>query len=172
MRLRHWLLALLGPLWLALPAAAQGVAFEPEGGGFRVQFPGPFHVAAEQVSTRFGNTHGVTATFERADGAKFYAQYTDYPPAAAREGAQKVLDSLRVGRTVKGNLRSEQHFQFDGNPAQRETIDWDFATRPVIVALDVLRGLRLYSVFCIVDRGKEGSAEVRAFLDSFSLLPL
>ena len=169
---RRSLLVLLGALCLALPAAAQGVEFKPEGGGFRVQFPGPYHVKVEQVSTRFGNTRGVTATLERGDGAKFYAQYTDYPPAAAREGAAKLLESLTVGRTVKGQLRSGQRFLLDGNPAQRQTIDWHFATRPAIVALDVVRGLRLYSVFCIVDHDKEDSPEVRAFLDSFSLLPL
>jgi len=42
----------------------------------------------------------------------------------------------------------------------------------VIAALDVVRGLRLYSIFCIVDRGKESTAEVKDFFDSFALLPL
>ncbi len=155
----------------AAPALAQ-VEYRPRGGGFRVEFPRAPRVSDEQVSTRFGNTRGVTATFERADGAKCYAQYTDYPPAAAQEGTARLLDSLTVGRTVKGELRSQERFLLDGNPAQREMIDWHFATQPVIVALDIVRGLRLYSVFCIVDRGKENAPEVRAFLDSFVLLPL
>ena len=74
--------------------------------------------------------------------------------------------------TVKGKVRSEQRFMLDGNPAQREIVDWDFATRPVIVALDVLRGLRLYSIFCIVERGQESSPDVQSFFDSFELLKL
>ncbi|HZQ01241.1 MAG TPA: hypothetical protein VFB13_16980 [Reyranella sp.] len=166
------MLALACALCFAGPASAQPVEFRPDGGGFRVQFPGPFKAKAEQVSTRFGNTHGVTATLERADGAKFYAQYVDYPPAAAQEGAQRLFESLTVGRTVKGAVRTAQRFQLDGNPAQREIVDWHFATRPVIVALDVLRGLRLYSIFCIVDSGREDGPDVRGFIDSFALLPL
>jgi hypothetical protein len=73
---------------------------------------------------------------------------------------------------VKGAVRTAQRFQLDGNPAQREIVDWHFATRPVIVALDVLRGLRLYSIFCIVDSGREDGPDVRGFIDSFALLPL
>ncbi len=171
LRIAHLLLALWGAFALVTPAFAQ-VEFRPPGGGFRLEFPGPFHVHIERTSTRFGNTRGTTASLERADGVKFYAQYMDYPPAAAQEGPQRLLDGLTLGRTVKGTVRAGQRFLFDGNPAQRETVDWDFATRPVIVALDVLRGLRLYSIFCIVDRGRENSRDVQDFIGSFALLPL
>ena len=156
---------------LATPVWAQ-VDYRPAGSGFHVEFPGRPRVVEEQMSTRFGNTRGVTASFERADGAKFYAIYSDYPPAAANEGAQKLLDALRFGRMVKGTMRTEQRFLFDGEPAQRETVELQVAGRPVIVALDVLRGLRLYSIFCIVDRGLEDGLQVRRFLNSFTLLPL
>lgn len=155
---------------LAVPAWAQ-VEFRPQGGGFRVDFPAAPRVTNELASTRFGNTRSITAELERP-GAKFYAIYTDYPEAAAAESPQSLLDGIRVGRTVKGNIRAEQRFQIEGSPAQREVVDWHVGTRPVIVALDVLRGLRLYSVFCIVDRGQENGAEVRRFFDSFMLLPL
>ena len=168
---RLLLLALAGLLCLAGPAVAQ-VEFRPSGGGFRLEFPGPFHVHIGQTSTRFGNTRGTTASLERADGIKFYMQYYDYPGAAAQEGPLRILDGLKNGRTVKGTVRFEQRFELDGNWAQREIVDWNFATRPVIVAFDVLRGLRLYSVFCIVERGQENEPEVKAFFDSFAMLPL
>jgi hypothetical protein len=163
---------LLGAAFLPLaasPAAAE-VEFKPGGGGFRVMFPGGYRVRIEQVSTRFGNTRGVIASSER-DDVKLYMQYLDYPGSAAREGTQRLLDGLRFGRTVKGRVRSEERFQLDGNPAQREVVDLQVQGQPVIVALDVLRGLRLYSVFCIVAYGQEGSDEVRRFIDSFELLP-
>ena len=164
-------LALAAALSLTLSAHAQ-IEFQPAGGGFRVAFPAQPRVTREQVSTRFGNTIGVMARYDRADGAQFFAQYTDYPSAAANEGPQRLFDGLKLGRTVKGELRFEERFQFDGNPAQREIVDWHAGTRPVIVSLDVLRGLRLYSVFCIVDRGVEVSPAVRDFIQSFALLPL
>ena len=145
--------------------------YRPPGSGFQVAFPAPPRIAQEMLSTRFGNTRSVMARLER-DGGKFYAQYFDYPAPAANEGAQKLLDGLRFGRTAKGTVRREQRFELDGHPAQRETVDLNFPARPVIVALDVLRGLRLYSIFCIVDRGQEDAPEVRAFIDSFVLLPL
>jgi hypothetical protein len=152
----------------ASPAAAE-VEFKPGGGGFRVVFPGGYRVRIEQVSTRFGNTRGVLAASER-DDVKLYMQYFDYPASAAREGPERLLDGLRFGRTVKGRVRFEERFQFAGNPAQREVVDLQVPGQPVIAALDVLRGLRLYSVFCIVDRGKESSDEVRRFIESFELL--
>ena len=147
------------------------VQFRPSGGGFQVDFPVAPRVANELVSTRFGNTHGVMASHERA-GVKFYAQYFDYPPSASQEGGSRLLDGLRLGRTVKGELRFEQRFLLEGNPAQREIVDWHVATQPVIVALDVLRGLRLYSIFCILERGQEDAGDVRRFFESFALLPL
>ncbi len=166
-----WAAALVLGLCWALPAAAQ-VEYRPPGGGLRVLFPAAPRVRDEPVSTRFGNTHEATASLVRTDGAQFYAQYIDYPPAAAQEGAQRLLDSLKIGRTVKGILRGERRFLLDGHPAQRETVELQLPARPVIVALDVVRDLRLYSIFCIVDRGKEDDPEVRQFLDSFALLPL
>lgn len=169
--IRRLLPALLGIICLAAPAGAQ-VEFRPPGGGFRLEFPGPFHVHIETTSTRFGNTRGTTASLERADGAKFYMQYYDYPGAAAQESPIRLFDGLKNGRTVKGTVRFEQRFELDGNWAQREIVDWNFGTRPVIVAFDVLRGLRLYSVFCIVERGQETLPEVKAFFDSFAMLPL
>ena len=126
----------------------------------------------EQVNTRFGNTYGLMATLERGDGASFYAQITDYPQAALQEGPQRILETLKFGRTVKGVVRAEQRFQFEGNPAQRLVVDLNVVGRPVIASLDVLRGLRLYSIFCIVDRSREEAGEVRSFIASFALLPL
>ncbi len=164
------LLAFAYLLSFAGPAAAE-VEFKPEHGGFRVVFPGGYRVKIEQVSTRFGNTRSVIASSERAD-VKLYAQYMDYPGTAAREGPQRLLDGLKLGRTVKGQIRFEQRFEFDGNPAQREVVDTHLPGQPVIAALDVVRGLRLYSIFCIVDRGREDGADVKAFFESFALLPL
>ena len=155
--MKRVLLALLGALALATPAFAQ-VEFRPPGGGFRLEFPGPFRVRVETTSTRFGTTRGTTAQLELADGVKFYMQYFDYPPAAAQESPLKLLDGLKNGRIVKGKVRFEQRFELDGNWAQREIVDWEFGSRPVIVAFDVLRGLRLYSVFCIVERDQEACA--------------
>ena len=157
---------------LACPVAAQDgwVEYRPANAGFKVDFPGRPRVSSEETSTRFGRAHMIAARYERHDGAKFYANFTAYPPAAAAEPASKILDSLKLARTVKGKVRAEQRFMLAGLPAQRHTIDWHAGTRPVIVALDVIRTAAVYSIFCIVDFGQEDDPAVARFLDSFAVL--
>ena len=93
---------------LVCPAAAQDawVEYRPANSGFRVEFPSRPRVSNEETSTRFGRAHVIAASYERGDGAKFYANYTAYPAAAAAEEASKLLDSLKLARTVLALIRS------------------------------------------------------------------
>jgi hypothetical protein len=156
-----------------LPAAAVAqVPYEPRGDGFRVAFPGPPTADdAEKASTRYGSALTATASYTAPGGIVFYATHTAYPPGAAAGEPQKVLDTVRIGRTAVGTLRSQQRFVFEGNPAQRDVVDWHGPRRLVIVALDVMRGDWLYSIYCFAPPGQENDPAIGRFLASFTLLP-
>ncbi len=158
---------------LTCPAATQDgwVEYRPANAGFRVEFPGRPRVSNRETSTRFGRAHLIAASYEGDDADKFYANYTVYPAAAAAEDSSKLLDSLKLARTVKGKVRAERRFLLAGLPAQRHMIDWQAGTRPVIVAFDVIRTAAVYSIFCIVEYGREDGPVVTRFLDSFAILP-
>ena len=79
--------------------------------------------------------------------------------------------------TIVGQIRTAAGFLtilpvMPVSPAQRETVDWHGPRPTVIVALDVLRGDQLYSIYCFVPPGKESHPGLQHFLDSFDLLPL
>ena len=146
--------------------------YEPRGDGFRVVFPGPPQADdAEKASTRYGAALTATASYTSPSGIVFYATHTAYPPGTAAGEPQKVLDTVRIGRTAVGTLRSQQRFAFDGNPAQRDVVDWRGPRRLVILALDVMRGDWLYSIYCFAPPGQENDPAIARFLASFTLLP-
>lgn len=155
----------------ALPAAAQ-VPYQPQGDGFRVEFPGPPAAAdAERASTRYGSALTATASYTSPGGIVFYATRTAYPPGTASGEPQKVLDMVRIGRTAVGTLRMQRRFTLEGNPAQRDVVDWHGPLRLVIVAFDVMRGDWLYSTYCFAPPGQENDPAIERFLVSFTLLP-
>ena len=167
------LLALLA-LSTATPAAAQQwVTFQPGGlTGFRVDFPGqPLVKGSNAADTRYGMSAKVTAAFAGDDDVLFNATYTVYPADTAVREPQKVLDTMQLGRTVLGKVRSLQKFDFEGHPAQRSTVDWHGPRPLVIVALDVTRGDWLYSIYCFAPPGHENNPAIARFLSSFALLP-
>ena len=162
---------LLAAVVAALPAAAQ-VPYQPHGDGFRVEFPGPPTAAdAERASTRYGAAVTATASYTSPSGIVFYATRTAYSSGAASSEPQKVLDTVRLGRTAVGTLRLQRRFIFEGNPAQRDVVDWHGPQRLVIVAFDVMRGDWLYSTYCFVPPGQETDPAIERFLASFTLLP-
>jgi hypothetical protein len=164
-------LALFLAVLVAAPAASQ-VPYQPRGDGFRVEFPGPPTAAdAERASTRYGAAVTATASYTAPNGIIFYVTHTAYPPGSAASEPQKVLDTVRIGRTAVGTLRTQQRLAFEGNPAQRDVVDWHGPRRLVIVALDVMRGDWLYSVYCFAPPGEENDPAIERFLASFTLLP-
>jgi hypothetical protein len=155
----------------ALPLAAQ-VPYQPRGDGFRVEFPGqPTAADAERASTRYGAASTATAFYTSPTGIVFYATHTVYPSGTAASEPQKVLDTVRIGRTAAGTLRSQQRFNLEGNPAQRDVVDWHGPRRVVIVALDVMRRDWLYSIYCFAPPGQENDPAIERFLTSFTLMP-
>ena len=140
--------------------------------GFRVDFPGqPVVNGSAAAGTRYGMSATVTATVTTDDGVTFYVTYTAYPAGTASREPQKVLDTMELGRTALGVVRSLQKFEFEGHPAQRAVVDWHGPRPVVIVALDVTRGDWLYSVYCFAPRGQENTPSIARFIGSFTLLP-
>lgn len=153
------------------PATAQ-VPYQPRGDGFRVEFPGvPAAPDAERASTRYGAAPTATASYTSPGGIVFYMTHTAYPPGTASSEPEKVLDTVRIGRTAVGTLRAQRRFLFEGNPAQRDVVDWHGPRRVVIIALDVMRRDWLYSAYCFVPPGQEDDPAIDRFLSSFTLLP-
>ncbi len=150
------------------------MTFQPGGlTGFRVDFPGtPLVNGSNAAGTRYGMSATVTAAFDgRRRRDLFNATYTVYPAGTASHEPQKVLDTMQLGRTALGKVRSLQKFDFEGHPAQRTTVDWHGPRPLVIVALDVTRGDWLYSIYCFAPPGQENNPAIARFLASFALLP-
>ena len=171
--MRRTALLLLVVFTSLVPGVAARAEFElkPQGQGYRVIFPSQPQVRAEDVKTRFGPSGVVTAEWPRPKSGTCYFTHTRYLGSSVPEGPQAALDRLRFGRTVKGTLRNQKRFQFEGQPAQQDIVDSTFPGRPVIVSLDVVRGADIFSVYCIVDRGQEEAPDVQTFIASFALLP-
>jgi hypothetical protein len=165
-------LAALAALLVTVGALRAEVEFKPQGQGYRVVFPGQPKVRAEDVKTRFGPSGVVTAEWVRPAGGSCYLVHTRYLGSTVPEGPQKALERVRFGRLVKGALRSQKRFEFEGHPAQQDVVDTTLPGRPVIVSLDAVRGADIFSTYCIVDRGQEEAPDVRDFIASFALLPL
>jgi len=170
---RAALLVLLALLAAAPAAAQQWMTFQPGGmTGFRVDFPGtPAISGSNAAGTRYGMSATVTAKVTTDDGVTFHITYTAYPAGTASREPQKVLDTVQLGRTAVGTIKSQQRFEFERHPAQRMVVDWHGPQPLMIVALDVTRGDWLYSIFCFAPRGQENSPAIARFLASFALLP-
>lgn len=171
--MRRWALSVLAMLTVVVPdgATRAEVAFSPPGQGYRVIFPGQPRVRAEDVRTRFGPSGVVTVEWLRPQGGTCYLVHTRYLGSVVPEGPQRALDRVRLGRTVKGTLRVQKRFQFEGHPAQQDIVDSTFPGRPVIVSLDVVRAADIFSVYCIVDRDEEEAPDVQKFIGSFAFVP-
>jgi len=172
--MRRWLLPALSVLAALLATAGAThaeVEFKPQGQGYRVVFPGQPKVRAEDVKTRFGPSGVVTAEWVRPAGGSCYLVHTRYLGSTVPEGPQKALERVRFGRLVKGTLRSQKRFEFEGHPAQQDVIDTTLPGRPVLVSLDAVRAADIFSVYCIVDRGQEAATDVQGFIGSFTLSP-
>ena len=170
---RTALLGLLAVSTAAPAAAQQWVTFQPGGlTGFRVDFPGtPIVNGSNAAGTRYGMSATVTAKLTTGDGITFHITYTAYPAGTASREPLKVLDTVQLGRTAVGTLKSRQRFEVEGHPAQRMIVDWHGPQPIMIVALDVTRGDWLYSAFCFAAHGQEDSPAIARFLSSFALLP-
>lgn len=171
--MKRWALFVLAAVTAALPLGAAQAEFElkPPGQGYRMTFPGKPRIRAEDVNTRFGPSGVVTAEWLRPQGGSCYFTHTRYLGGSVPEGPQVALDRVRFGRTVKGTMRVQKRFQFEGQLAQQDIVDTTFPGRPVIVSLDVVRGADVFSVYCIVDRRQEEAPDVQKFIGSFAFVP-
>lgn len=171
--MNRWALFALAALAAVMPLGAARAQFElkPPGQGYRMVFPTQPRIRAEDVNTRFGPSGVVTGEWLRPQGGSCHFTHTRFLGGSVPEGPQVALDRVRFGRTVKGTMRVQKRFQFEGHPAQQDVVDTTFPGRPVIVSLDVVRAADIFSVYCIVDRGQEGAPDVQKFIGSFAFVP-
>ena len=164
----------LAVLCAAVPAGAQQqwVGYRPAGAGYRVEFPGTPKPDAEDVQTKSGPIRMHMAEVQRGTDTVFLSIHSVHPASSLSADPQVTLDSARNGgvTNVKGKLREEKRLTVGGVPARRIVIDIPDEKQGA-VALIVLSGNRLYQAISVFPAGRENSADVQRFLNSFALVP-
>lgn len=155
---------------LAAPAAAQEWRqYQPDGAGYRVDFPGPPTEDVRDVRTNVGPVRMRTSSYTIGDKI-FMTIASSYPGSVAMGDPEKNLDGARNGslQNVKGTLRSERRLNVSSMPARHLLIDMpqdNFAD-----TLMVLDGHQLLQAIYVGPRGIEEPPEARRFLNSFALV--
>jgi hypothetical protein len=155
--------ALLGG---ATPSVGQQtwVEYRSATGGYRVEFPDTPKVVPMDVQTKdvpqvvfveFGDLYFVSA-FAELNGVQAYPQ--------------EYLDRARDGTVAygKGTLRTSQQLTVGGLPARRFV--YELPDKRIVVHMTVLSDKGLYQLEGFAPSGKENSAEIRHFIDSFAIV--
>jgi hypothetical protein len=156
----------------ALPAwAQQWTEYQPEGAGYRIEFPGAPRTTVQEVPTPSGPLRMFFAAIGRGRDVSFQSIYTAYPPELLTDDVQTMLDRARDGAVSnsKGKLREEKRLNVGDASARRLVIEAPDG-KHAAVALIVLSGNRYYQVTAVAPIGQENSPDMQRFLDSFTLL--
>jgi hypothetical protein len=167
---RPLLPALLMSLALVFPAAAQQWRiYQPEGGNYRVDFPGQPSEDVREVATNVGAIRTRTSSVTIGD-KMFMTIISHYPGHVTMGDPQKNLDGIRDGsvRKVNGSLRKEERLEIGDEPARHLLIDLPRET--LADALLVLDDHQLLQAIYVGPRQIEGPPEARRFLGSFAVL--
>jgi len=130
------------------------------------QFPGTPQVRTTPVRTNLGNLDAKMATLEVPEG--FYAiMFVDYPKdRPTKSTPDDILTGVREGQVanLKGKLVSETKITMNGFPGRELRIE---APGDLVLFSRVyLAKERLYQSLAVTPKKREGSADVKKFLDS------
>lgn len=161
-RVASVLLLLLGVSGIFSPVSAQQwTRYQPQGAGYRIEFPG-----SPQRQTQGPSIATQYVAFVEIDQRLFMTVHqvsafgTVLPEAGMDAARQAVL------RGFQGTLRDEERLHVSGTPARRWIIDADNA---VVLMLAVLKRDRFYQVMYSGPPGTETSADAGRFVASFAL---
>jgi hypothetical protein len=152
------------------PALAQSrVDYQPEGVGYRVEFPGKPEVTSEDIETDIGKvraTFAIVATPSRV----YMTSHNDYPDWVLKKyGPEKLLnDATRNGKIGTNKLRSEERITIGNHPARHWT--FDDGTGRVLVMRAAIVGTRLYQLVYVGPRNSEYGDDAKRFIASFELI--
>jgi hypothetical protein len=147
--------------------------FNSKSGRFTVQLPGAPKDQKQTLKTEVGPIDLYLYAFEVSKEFAYIVSYADYPEALVKQGSKdKMLEGARDGavKNINGKLRSgsDKKVTLNGHPGREFIID---APDNVLVlkARQYLVNNRLYQTIAVVPKGKESSADVTKFIDSFKL---
>jgi len=150
--------------------AQQWVKYQPDGAGYRVEFPAKPVENTQDITTKVGPVKTRTSAVEVGDKV-FMTVHSFYPTDVTMGDPQTNLDGVRNGsvRNVNGKLLSEERLNISNAPARRLLIDMPRSNQAA-EALMVLDGNRLYQAVYVGPPGTENTPEAKRFLSSFALL--
>ncbi|WIM09802.1 hypothetical protein [Enhydrobacter sp.] len=168
--IRPLLPGLLISLALAAPASGQQWRqYQPDGGSYRIDFPGQPAEDVREVVTDVGPVRLRTSSITIGD--KIFMTITShYPRHVAMGDPQKNLDGARDStiRKVDGTLRAEKRLDVGDKPARHLLIDLPRGN--LADALLVLDDHQLLQAIYVGPQRAEEPPEARRFLGSFTLL--
>lgn len=142
--------------------------YRPAGIGYRVEMPGQWKIASQDVPTDIGKIEMHMATVD--EKTKVYMSiYSVFPKDhIAKTPSDRLLDNARDGavKNVKGKLLSERKLDMGGSPARHIVVD--AATARVSQRI-VLSGDKLIQAIFVGPVGAEAEPSVARFFDSFAV---
>jgi hypothetical protein len=157
-------LALLPDTALAA-AQTKWTPFQPSDGGYHIEFPGTPTVKQDTLPSRAGPAPHLEATLS-SGGFSYTVELTTYASASDPEA---VLDLFASGFIKQGKMLAQKQLKVGPDLARRLEIEMEVKGGQVVVTMLVVTdGTRVYRVSCISSKGKEHSANVEHFVDSFA----
>jgi hypothetical protein len=157
--------------WVGQYGFAQGgwKQFSSKEGRFSVQLPGDPKQGKQSIDTQAGKIDMHLFTYEVSKEVAYIVIFNDYPAAIVEKANKnKMLDGARDGavKKVKGTLRGEKKLTMNGSPGREVVVDTpqlSFRNKMFMVKN------RLYQVMAVTPKGKDSTADVMKFLNSFKL---
>jgi len=158
-------LALLGTMAVA-EAPTKWTRYEPSGDGYRIEFPGTPTVVRDTTQSRVGPAPHVKASLNYAHD-DYSVDLTTYASASDPEA---VLGLFSNTVAATGKVRTQTDLKVGTAVARRFEIEMQ-GGQVVATMLVTTDGTRVFQVLCITLKGREHSANVKHFINSFALVP-
>jgi hypothetical protein len=154
----------------SVQAQTEWTLFQPEGAGYRIEFPGTPTVKRDSLPSRAGPAPHLEATLSYANN-EYAVELTTYASPSPPEAVLDLLVNAWVKNFAKiGHLRGQTPLKIGALPARRVEMEL-FEGQDVATVLFVTDGTRVFEVRCFGPTGTERSANVTHFINSFALVP-
>jgi len=147
-------------------AQTKWVQIQPPGAGFRIEFPGQPAITKDSVPSRAGPAPHLEAKLSYADN-EYLVELTTYASASDPEAILGLYSSTAA---KMGQVRRQASSKIRADSARRFEIE--VQAKFFWVMLVVTDGTRVYQIMCLTSKGKEHSADVTHFINSFALVQL
>lgn len=143
--------------------------YTPDGGGYRIDMPGPPTVRTVPVPTAAGTSIPMIEATVRTANAAYAASYVDYPKSITRGAStEALLDNVRDGTSAGQTLRDEKSLMMGRSRGREYVVVKSDGT--VAVSRIYWVGGRLYQLLVAGRPGIEIQPGTRRFLESFEII--